>query len=241
MPRAVVSSPRRDDPQASEEIAMIKRKPATRILIADDHRLLADVCKEALEPQFQVVGVVTDGRALVKRASVLKPDVVILDISMPPHMNGLDAGQQVKRALPKVKLIFLTMSLSAEVAAEAFRRGASAYVTKHSGLDELIDAVCKVVRGESYLSPMIAEDTVTYLLAKRGKTRPKGVTPRQSQVLQLLVEGRTMKEVASVLDISAATVAFHKYRMMGTLGTRTNTELLSYALKHDLITKESIA
>jgi DNA-binding NarL/FixJ family response regulator len=137
-----------------------EQKPAARILIADDHQLLADACKSLLEPEFQVVGIVTDGRRLIAAADELKPDIIILDIYM-PHLNGLDAGSQVKQTLPGVKLVFLTMTMDAEVAAEAFRRGASAYVLKHSAGDELLLAVRKVNQRASYLSPLIAKESVT--------------------------------------------------------------------------------
>jgi DNA-binding NarL/FixJ family response regulator len=187
-----------------------EQKPAARILIADDHQLLADACKSLLEPEFQVVGIVTDGRRLIAAAAELKPDIIILDIYM-PHLNGLDAGSQVKQKLAGVKLVFLTMTMEADVAAEAFRRGASAYVLKQSAGDELVLAVRKVNQGASYLSPLIAKETV-----------------------QLLAEGMSMKEVANVIDIKPGTVAFHKYRMMETLNVKTNAELLEYAIKRHM-------
>jgi DNA-binding NarL/FixJ family response regulator len=137
-----------------------EQNPAARILIADDHQLLADACKSLLEPEFHVVGVVTDGRRLIAAATELRPDIIILDIHM-PHLNGLDAGGQVKSKSPGVKLVFLTMTMEAEVAAEAFRRGASAYVLKQSAGDELLLAVRKVSQGASYLSPLIAKETMT--------------------------------------------------------------------------------
>lgn len=210
------------------------RKPSARLVIADDHRLLADACKGLLEPEFQVVDIVTDGRSLLKTAITLKPDVIVLDIAM-PRLNGLDAGEQIKQKLPAVKLVFLTMNSAADVAAEAFRRGAAGYVLKHSAAEELLIAIRKVVQGESYLSPLIARETVTFLL-NQGKSRPdeKRITKRQSEILQLLAEGMSMKEVASVLELKPGTVAFHKYRMMETLGIRTNAELLEYAIKRQM-------
>jgi DNA-binding NarL/FixJ family response regulator len=212
----------------------VERKPAARLLLADDHRLLADACKKVLEPEFEVVGVVADGRALVKAAVELKPDVVILDISM-PHLNGLDAGEQIKTKRRAVKLIFLTMNASAAMAAEAFRRGASGYVLKHSAADELVAAVRNVVKGESYLSPLIARETVNYLLKDDSNSDEPRITERQSEILQLLAEGMSMKEVAAVLDLKPGTVAFHKYRMMEVLGIKTNAELLEYAIKRNMI------
>jgi DNA-binding NarL/FixJ family response regulator len=213
---------------------MREQKTSGRILIADDHRLLADACKSLLEPEFQVIGIVTDGRCLVDSAVELNPDIIILDIGM-PHLNGLDAGAQVKRRLPGVKLVFLTMNIEAEIASEAFRRGASAYVLKHSAADELLIAVRKAKQGLSYLSPLIAQETVTYLLRQEKQiSKEKRITQRQSEILQLLAEGRSMKEVASIIDIRPGTVAFHKYRMMETLNIKTNAALLEYAFKRHM-------
>jgi DNA-binding NarL/FixJ family response regulator len=209
----------------------LNRKPLARVLIADDHRLVAETCKGTLEPEFDVVGVVTDGRALLEAALSLKPDIVLLDIGM-PHLNGLDAGEQIKRKLPSVKLVFLTMNLGADVAADAFRRGAAAYVLKQSAAEELVTALRKVLRGESYLSPLITRETVTHLLRQSSTEREeKQITARQSEILQLLAEGKSMKEAASILDLKTGTIAFHKYRMMQTLGFKTNAELLEYAIK----------
>jgi DNA-binding NarL/FixJ family response regulator len=215
---------------------MSEYRPAARILIADDHQLLADACKNLLEPEFLVVGTVPDGRHVAAAVAALKPDIILLDIYM-PRLNGLDAGEQVKRSNPRVKLVFVTMTLAPEVAAEAFRRGASAYVLKQSAGTELLLAVRKVNRGESYLSPLIAQETVTFLLSKREayQTEEKKITRRQSEILQLLAEGMSMKEVASEIDIKPGTVAFHKYRMMETLKIHSNAELLGYALKHQMI------
>jgi len=210
-----------------------EQTPSARILIADDHQLLADACKSLLEPEFQVVGVVTDGRRLITAALELKPDIVIVDIYM-PHLNGLDSGEQVKQKMPGVKLVFLTMTMAADVAAEAFRRGASAYVLKHSAGDELLLAMRKVDQGASYLSPLIAKETVTYLLNQGETFSEKHITKRQSEILQLLAEGMSMKEVANVIDIKPGTVAFHKYRMMETLNVKTNAELLEYAIKRHM-------
>jgi DNA-binding NarL/FixJ family response regulator len=214
---------------------MREQRPAARILIADDHQLLADACKNLLEPEFLVVGIVTDGRDLIDAVATLKPNIILLDIYM-PRLNGLDAGELVKKRYPAIKLVFLTMTLAADVAAEAFRRGASGYVLKQSAGTELLLAVRKVNRGESYLSPLVAKETVTFLLNKGlPLTEEKRITRRQSEVLQLLAEGLSMKQVASVIDIKPGTVAFHKYRMMETLNISTNAELLGYALKHQMI------
>jgi DNA-binding NarL/FixJ family response regulator len=210
----------------------MEHRPDARLIIADDHKLFAEACRSILEPQYKVVSIVTDGRALLEAASTLRPDAVILDIAM-PNLNGLDAGEQIKRRMPAVKLIYLTMTITAAVAAEAFRRGASGYVLKQSPAEELIIALRKVMHGESYLSPLIARETVSFLL-NQGEHHVRRITSRQNEVLQLLAEGMSMKEVASILNIKPGTVAFQKYRMMETLGFKTNAELLKYAITHQL-------
>lgn len=206
-----------------------------RLLLADDHTLIAEGCKSFLEPEFEVVAVVNDGRAMLKAAQELRPDVVILDIAM-PNLNGLDAGEQLRSALRNVKIVYLTMHIEPEVAAEAFRRGASAYILKSSAAEELTLAVRAVLRGESYLTPLMTKDTVTFLLrgGSSGNTE-KRITSRQSEVLQLLAEGKSMKEIADILQLKPGTVAFHKYKIMETLGLRTNAELLRYAIEHHML------
>jgi DNA-binding NarL/FixJ family response regulator len=206
-----------------------------RLLIADDHTLLAEACKNLLEPEFEVVGIVDNGRALLRMACELKPEVVVLDIAM-PQLNGLDAGDQIKHLLPATKLVYLTVNMSPEVAAEAFRRGASGYVVKTSAAAELIIAIRRALKSESYLSPLITKETVGFLLRSRQSyVAEKRITRRQSEILQLLAEGMSMKEIAGVLDVKPGTVAFHKYRIMETLGLKTNAELIHYAIKHHLI------
>jgi DNA-binding NarL/FixJ family response regulator len=215
---------------------VMTQRPVARILIADDHRLFADACTGILEPEFAVVGIVVDGRNLLDTALTLKPDVILLDISM-PRLNGLDAGEQIKRKMPATRLIFLTMSMSPEVVADAFRRGASAYVTKQSAGVELPLAIRKVMRGESYLSPLVARETVTFLL--NNKQQPlKEITQREGEVLQLLAEGMSMKQVADVLDVRPGTIAFHKYRMMEKLNIKTSAELITFAMKRQMIPSE---
>ena len=217
---------------------MREQRPAARILIADDHQLLADACKNLLEPEFLVVGTVADGRYVADAVAELKPDILLLDIYM-PRLNGLDAGEQVKKKHPEIKLVFLTMTLAADVAAEAFRRGAAGYVLKQSAGTELLVAIRKVNRGESYLSPLVAKETVTFLLNKKvPQKEQKRITRRQSEILQLLAEGKSMKQVASEIDVKPGTVAFHKYRMMETLNITTNAELLGYALKHQMMIQQ---
>ena len=212
---------------------IISLERTVRILIADDHQLLADACKGILEPEFAVVGIVVDGNALVEAAFALKPDVIILDISM-PLLNGLDAGERIKGEMPEIKLVFLSMSMSCDVVADAFRKGASAYVTKQSAAVELTVAVRTVMRGESYLSPLIAAETVKALL-NDGQVPKTQLTRRQIEVLQLLAKGMLMKQIADVLDIQMGTVAFHKYGMMERLKIKTNAELINYAMKYRMI------
>jgi len=210
-----------------------------RLLIADDHTLLAEACKSLLEPEFDVVGIVDNGRALLQLACELKPEIVILDIAM-PQLNGLDAGKQIKHLLPATKLVFLTMNMSPEVAAEAFRRGASAYVVKSSAASDLVRAIRRALRSESYLSPDITKETVDFLLRSGAShSLEKRLTPRQNEILHLLAEGMSMKEIASVLNLKPGTVAFHKYKMMETLGLKSNAELLQYAIRHHLGTEHT--
>ena len=207
-----------------------------RIMIADDHAFLADACRRLLEPEFDVVATVGDGRALVHVATTLKPQAIIVDIGM-PLLNGLDAGYQVKQLLSSVKLVFLTMETDPALAAEAFRRGASGYLLKTCAASELILAVREVLNGRSYLSPAIAKETVDVLLHEdkasvEGRQR---LSERQREVLQLLTEGKTMKEAAHVLKLSTHTVAFHKLRIMEALNAKNNTELVQYAIRNHII------
>ena len=213
----------------------MENRHRARVLIADDHKLVAEACKGLLEPEFDVVGTVSDGRALLQAAAELRPDVVILDISM-PQLNGLDAGEQIKQKSRGTKLIFLTMMLGPDVAAEAFRRGASGYVLKHCNAEELVIAVRRVLKGESYLSPAITKDTVEYLLRSGAVYKEqKHISGRQSEVLQLLAEGKSMKEIAFILNLKPGTVAFHKYQIMDVLGIKTSAGLIEYAIKHHMI------
>jgi DNA-binding NarL/FixJ family response regulator len=207
----------------------------SRILIADDHTLVADLCKKLLEAEFDVVGTVADGRALLQSAVDLKPDVIVVDVAM-PILNGLDAGQQVKQMVPAVKLVYLTMNPDPEVAAEAFRRGASGYLLKTCAADQMVIAVRKVLRGMSYLSPQLSKETVSYLRKQSMlQEEQERLTERQREVLQLLAEGNAMKEVAGVLNLTTRTVAFHKYRIMEVLGARSTAELVRYAVRNHMI------
>ena len=208
----------------------------SRILIADDHTLVADLCRNLLESEFEIVGTVSNGRAMVRVAIELKPDVIVVDIAM-PVLNGLDAGQQVKELFPGVKLIFLTMNTDIELAAEAFRRGASGYLLKTCAAKEMLTAVREVLQGRSYMSRTICKDEVNYLRRKEKKLieEDERLTERQREVLQLLAEGKVMKEIGGILNMTPRTVAFHKYRMMEALGARSNAELVRYAVRHHIV------
>jgi len=213
----------------------MEHRHRARLLVADDHTLLAEACKSFLEPEFEVVGIADNGRTLLRLVTELRPDVVVLDIAM-PKLNGLDAGDQIRHLSPSTKLVFLTMNLSPEVAAEAFRRGASGYVVKTSAAEELVRAIRRALRSESYLSPAITKETVEFLLRSGDSyVEERRITRRQSEVLQLLAEGLSMKEIAAILNLKPGTVAFHKYKMMETLGLKSNAELLQYAIKHHVI------
>ena len=207
-----------------------------RILIADDHNLVAELCKRLLEAEFDVIGTVSDGRALVRAACELKPDVVVVDVAM-PILNGLDAGRQVKEMLPAVKLIYLTMNPDVEIAAEAFRRGARGYLLKTCAAAELVVAVREVLRGKSYMSPALPQDTINFLRNqhKNMVNEDERLTQRQREVLQLLAEGKVMKEVSNILNMSTRTVAYHKYRMMEVLGAKSNAELVKYAVRNHMV------
>jgi len=208
----------------------------SRILIADDHNLVAELCKRLLETEFDVVGVVSDGRALLRSAIELKPDVIVLDIAM-PVLNGLDAGRQVNELLPAVKLVYLTMNPDTDVAAEAFQRGASGYLLKTCAAAEMVHAVREVLRGKSYLAGALSRDTIDALLWQRKKlvNEDERLTSRQREVLQLLAEGKVMKEVGGILHMSTRTVAYHKYRMMEVLGAKSNAELVKYAIRSNIV------
>ena len=205
-----------------------------RILIADDQKLLVEAFVNLLQKEVEVVGKVLDGRALLKEAPRLKPDIIVLDISM-PKLNGLEAGEQIKQIMPDVNLIFLTMHEDPDLAVEAFRIGASGYLLKSSASSELFRAVQEVSRGRAYVTPRIAPGMLESFAQGTEPRSVSKLTARQREILQLLAEGNTMKEVASILNISPRTVAFHKYRMMEALGLKTNTELLRLAIKERIV------
>lgn len=204
-----------------------------RLLLADDHALLLGAFEKLLASEYDIVGQVSDGRALLAAVETARPDVVVLDISM-PLLNGLDAGRQIKQKHRGVKLVFLTMNEDADLAAEAFRVGASAYVLKRSATLELLTAIREVVQGRSYITPLLTEGLVGSLMHADEPAAP-ALTARQREVLQLLAEGRSMKEVAAVLNLTPRTVAFHKYRMMAQLKVKSTAELIQYAVKHHIV------
>jgi DNA-binding NarL/FixJ family response regulator len=208
----------------------------SRILIADDHNLVAELCRRLLEKDFDVVGAVADGRALVRAAGELKPDVIILDIGM-PVLNGLDAGRQVKKMLPGVKLVYLTMNPDADLAAEAFARGASGYLLKTCAAAEMVLAVREVLRGRTYLSKAMSRDAIDSLRWQHKElvSQEERLTDRQREVLQLLAEGKVMKEIGGILHMTTRTVAYHKYRIMEVLGARSNAELVKYAVRNHMV------
>jgi len=207
----------------------------SRVLIADDHNLVAELCKRLLEVEFEVVGIVGDGRAMLRAAAELKPDVIVIDVAM-PILNGLDAGRQVKEMLPAVKVVYLTMNPDVDIAAEAFRRGASGYLLKTCAAAEMVLAVREVLRGKSYMAAALPRDTVNFLRRQDKKMvqEDERLTQRQREVLQLLAEGKVMKEVSSILNMSTRTVAYHKYRMMEVLGARSGAELVKYAVRNHM-------
>ena len=206
-----------------------------RVMLADDHTILVEAFRKLLEPQYQVVGTVADGRALVEAAPKLKPDVIVVDIAM-PLMNGLEAGLRLKELMPSVKLIFLTMNEDHDLAVDAIRSGASGYLLKSSAASELMQAIQMALKGKSYVTPQIAKGMQkAFIRGTRPKTRAKSLTPRQREVVQLLAEGKSMKEVADVLKVTPRTVAFHKYQIMEELSLRTTADLIQFAIKSKIL------
>jgi DNA-binding NarL/FixJ family response regulator len=197
--------------------------------------MILDAIKNLLEPEFDVVGTFADGHTLVESSLELKPNVIVLDIGM-PTMNGLNAGQRLKELMPSVKLIYLTMSQDPDLAAEAFRLGASGYLIKSSAASELVHAIREVMRGGTYVTPLMTKDMVGSFVQnfKRRKCTHQ-LTLRQKEVLQLLAEGRSMKEAAFILNVSPRTVAFHKYTMMDQLHVKSSAELIQYALNSSVM------
>jgi DNA-binding NarL/FixJ family response regulator len=210
------------------------KKP--QVLLADDHKIVIEGLKSLLSDEFDVLGHVENGRALVEQAAARRPDVIVADISM-PLLNGIEAARQIKKIDKNIKIVFLTMHPDATYAANAFEAGASGFVLKHSASSELIRAIHEAVKGRTYVSPLIAGELIR--IYQKGTPSVnnsfKKISPRQREILQLLAEGKTAKEIASVLDISTKTVEFHKYKLMDQLKIKTSAELVHYAIKHGII------
>ena len=208
-----------------------------RILIADDHRIVAEGMKIMLEPEFGPVAIVEDGRALVAAAEKLRPEIIVADISM-PLLNGIDAVRQIKKKQPGILVIFLTMHPDPSYAAAAFEAGAAGYVLKHAAPSELVTAIHYALEGKQYIAPQIAADLKQFYNSNTQKRADEiKLTPRQREILQLLAEGHPVKEIAGILNLSSRTVEFHKYRMMTELGIQNSTELIRFAVKHHLVDK----
>jgi DNA-binding NarL/FixJ family response regulator len=211
-----------------------ERRP--RVLLADDHLLVAEALTSLLTPEFDLVGVVEDGRALVEAVGKLQPDVIVADVSM-PHLNGIDALAYLRQGGDRTPVVFLTMHRDVTFARRALDAGASGFVLKHSASVELVTAIRAALQGKTYLTPQLAGEVLEAM--KEGSEQAgdpvASLTPRQREVLQLLAEGRSAKEIAASLGISARTVEFHKYQMMETLDIHTNAELIHFALKHGLV------
>ncbi len=210
------------------------KKP--RVLLADDHKIVLEGLRCILEAEFELVGTVEDGRALVAAAQKFNPDVIVADVSM-PLLNGIEAAQQIKKANSKAKFIFLTMHPDVSYAARALEAGASGYVLKHSAPSELVQAIREALRGRVYVTPLIAKGVLqTFIDRSHGIRRGYlELTPRQREVLQLVGEGHSAKEIATILHISTRTVEFHKYRIMEDFNLRTNAELIKYAVKNGIV------
>lgn len=210
------------------------RRP--RVLLCDDHLLVAEALKSLLAPEFDLVGVVEDGRAMIEAAGTLRPDVIVADVSM-PHLNGIDALVRLRQGGDHTPVVFLTMHRDVAFARRALEAGASGFVLKHSAPAELLTAIRAALEGQIYLTPQLAGEVLDSMKQGPGKAADPVVslTPRQREIVQLVAEGRSAKEIAATLSISTRTVEFHKYQMMETLGLHTNSELIHFAIKHGLV------
>jgi len=207
-----------------------------RVLLADDHTLVVDGFCKLLEPACEIVGTVSDGRELLRIAPTLRPDVVLLDIGM-PLLNGVDAGRQLKKMLPHVRIILLTVNTDYDLAVAAVRDWASGYFLKSSRGPELLDAIQRVLKGNRYFSPQFADRQMQEFIRDPRPDRENQLTVRQREVLQLLSEGFTMKEAAAKLCVCMRTVAFHKYEIMQKFALKTNSELILFAIKQQVLAK----
>ena len=210
------------------------RRP--RVLLADDHRIVAEGLRSLLEEEFELAGIVEDGRAMVKAARELQPDVIVADISM-PLLNGIDALAQLKQHDPKVRVVFLTMHRDAAYARRALDAGAAGFVLKHSATAELVLAVRAALQGRTFVTPDLAAELMHAVRngASPGANPVAALTPRQREILQLLAEGKSAKEIAAVLSLSARTVEDHKYRLMEQLRIENSAELIHFAIKNGLV------
>jgi DNA-binding NarL/FixJ family response regulator len=210
-----------------------------RILLADDHTLVLDGFRKLLEEQYEIVGVAEDGRTLLQKARELQPDIVTLDISM-PQLNGIDSARKLKKSFPRIKLIFVTMHADPAYVSEAFKAGASGYLLKRSAGSELLQAIQSAIDGQCYVTPLVAKSLVKSVItgAKPAVVKDEPLTGRQREVLQLVAEGMTVKEIASTLNLSPKTVEFHKAQIMTQLDLHTTAELTKYALVHGLIASD---
>lgn len=207
-----------------------------RILLADDHRIVADGLRSLLEAEFGPVDIVADGRALVEAAEQLCPDVIVTDICM-PFLNGIDAVRQILKKQKDIKVVFLTMHSELSYAAAALEAGASGYLLKHAAVDELVTAIYDVLRGKQYISRLIADDLERFYANNSIQERNDAgmLTSRQREILQLLAEGRAVKEIATILNLSTKTVEFHKYRIMADHGIRNSAALVLFAVKQKVV------
>jgi len=213
----------------------MSRLSRPRILVADDHRMVAEGLKSLLSADFELLGAVEDGRALIEAAKKHRPDVVVADISM-PHLNGLDAMGPLKKDNPNVKVVFLTMHKEVAYARRALEAGASGFVLKHSAPAELLTAIRAALDGKTYITPALAKEVIHAFQQGDTATDPAGqLTPRQREILQLLAEGRSAKEIAGTLGISSRTVEFHKYHMMESLHLHSSAELIHFAIKQGIV------
>ena len=209
------------------------------VLLADDHAIVVEGLRRILEPDFEVVGAVADGLALVKAAEELRPDIVVADISM-PFLNGIEAARQIRAANPQIRIVFLSMHPDVVYVSEAFQAGASAYVLKSSAGIEIVTAIREALQGGTFVTAAIDKPALEAQIGRdrRSPDVPHGLSPRRREVLQMIAEGRSTKQIAAVLQISPRTVEFHRYRAMQSLGLHTLAELVQYAIRHQMVSVE---
>jgi DNA-binding NarL/FixJ family response regulator len=208
----------------------------TTVLLADDHAIVVEGLRRVLEPEFDVVGTVADGHALVESAETLRPDVIVVDVSM-PLLNGIEATRQIRATNQQTKIVFLSMHPDVVYVSEALQAGGSAYVLKSSAGIEIVTAIREALQGGTFVTPAIDKATLEAQMRRdqRSPGRSASLSPRQTEVLQMITEGRSTKEIAEILQISPRTVEFHRYRAMESLGLHTIAELVQYAIKHQIV------